>query len=80
MTVSRLFTPVVRANETSVDDAKEMPDSFVNVPVHAEVPRFQGPADTGNTWHPLKLRGKRQSDTSPVAQRVFKTFNGKIDY
>lgn len=78
--ISKLFTPVVRPNETSVDDAREVPDRFVNVPVHAEVPRFQGNTDTGQPWYPLKLRGKRQSDTSPVEQRVFKTFNGKIDY
>ena len=80
MAVSKLFTPKVHPNETSVDDRREKADMFVNPPTHAAFPRFQGPTDKGDPCHPLKLGGNRQSDTSKVQQRGFVTRNRIIDY
>lgn len=78
MAKSKLFCPVTHADETSIEDAKEKPDWFINPPVHAEVPRFSG--DTDSAERPLSLKGDGQPTLLKVSKRGFLSRNGKIDY
>lgn len=80
MALNRLFNPKVHPDETNVEDAREPQDRFMNVPVHAEVPRFWGPTDTGQPQYPLKMSSESQAKSLNMKRRVFVTNNGKIDY
>ena len=78
MAKSKLFCPVTHMDETSVEDAQEQQDWFINPPVHAEVPPFRG--DTDSDERPLSLKGSGEPTLLKVSKRGFLARNGKIDY
>ena len=60
MATSKLFNPKIREQRGDASDATEKDDMFVNIPVHAEVPVFYGPTDSGEPPYPLRLTEKSQ--------------------
>lgn len=65
MTVSKLFTPKLRAPQATPLDKTERAPMFVNPPTHPEIPYFVGPTDSGFPQYPLSLGGDRGSSTKP---------------
>ncbi len=67
---SKLFTPVIREKRGDALDRTDEADMFQNVPLHAEVPNFIGPTDSGQPWYPLRLGAKTsQQNTAKPEKR-----------
>lgn len=71
MSVSKLFTPVLRTKRGNAGDATERTDMFVNVPLHPEVPVFTGPTDRGEPCYPLRLGADSQTSTKSVERHPY---------
>lgn len=71
MATSKLFNPQIREKRGDALDRAEEDDMFLNVPVHAEVPRFTGPADANGSrpHYPLHLTEKSQQNTAQPQRR-----------
>ena len=69
MATSKLFNPQIRAKRGNALDRAEVDDMFINVPVHAEVPRFTGPTDSGKPCHPLHLTQTSQQNLGKPERR-----------
>lgn len=69
MAASKLFTPAIREKRGDALDATETDDMFMNVPLHAEVPRFTGPTDSGNPQYPLRMSKDSGQNTAKPQRR-----------
>lgn len=69
MATSKLFNPQIREKRGDALDREETDDMFVNVPVHAQIPRFTGPTDSGKPHYPLHLSKSSQQNTAKPERR-----------
>ena len=72
MSVSKLFTPRLRAAQATPLDKVERAPIFVNPPTHAEVPVFYGPADNaGYHLHTCRDSGTKTKQVSrrPISSK-----------
>ena len=67
MSVSKLFTPKLRAAQATPITESERAPIFVNPPTHAEIPVFYGPTDGGE--YPLGMSRKHGCSTRQVNRR-----------
>lgn len=73
MSCSKLFTPKLGREYSSVLDKTESDDPFVNPPMHADVPTWACEANGGNAANPLSLKGDGNAITPRATRRPFST-------
>lgn len=80
MSVSKLFTPRLRAAQATPIRRSEGAPIFVNPPTHAEVPVFFAPTDSGQPGYPLHMSSDCEESTTGVTRRPIATKTDKGNY